>query len=295
MGTTVFTKDDDVQKWQALLDNIPDDAPTFDEILLRGGLSSTQKNVLQANQRYLEDVLRLRGGGWTVAINGPPFIRRLADLLIIFEGPLVAGRKKRFIKRMFGAHAKPHARRRRKGVVTLGASSAELWTTLFELTLVGFFVEQGFNVTLEPELPNGKVPEFRADRGTDTLYVEAKSVSDERLHAILHPQDASMGRFALSASQIQSVGALVERTLTDAKEKFADVEHPYCIFVKIGFPCSAFREVVETSVAATLASAAFASGVTVVSPLEVTCWSNPQARRPLEDFVVAKDFQRLAE
>ena len=95
MGTTVFTKDDDVQKWQALLDNILTMPQTFDEILLRGGLSSTQKNVLQANQRYLEDVLRLEGSAVGPSrSNGPPFIRRLADLLIIFEGPLVAGRKK---------------------------------------------------------------------------------------------------------------------------------------------------------------------------------------------------------
>ena len=187
----------------------------------------------------------------------------------------------------------------------VGTPSGELFDALFELELVCLFVENGYQIELEPSLKawgvgTAKKPEFRAQRGALRVLVEAKTVQTD--HIVFSNPDPPDGSFEVSEEATQQIAKNIVRNLIAARAKFIGVPEPHLIFVRSSFLVphasvrTAMRHLAEDEPATRVPPLNDDSshiGVVFAIPFEVLSYPGKSASVALDDLALAGMRTRL--
>lgn len=216
--------------------------PTFDEVCQKAELTDEQVSLLSSFNSDVRLIIQVRCCQLLMLDNdGNSCLRSIAEKLEVLHGDAVSGAKTRFVEKMFGAHALPQITQSPNGF-RIRPGSDELWSTCYELELIVDFVRAGYSVELEPQLQNGKKPEFLARNEAD-IYVEAKRLDGDRQMDIVFGEDPwtprlddEPERVEFTRAMEQRLERMVSRNVNDASAKFADVSVPHAIFILSSWP-----------------------------------------------------------
>ncbi len=215
--------------------------PTFDEVCQKAALTYEQVALLSTFNLDTKLIIRVRYSQLCFQdSNGTSCLRRIAEDLEILHGEVVSGAKTRFVEKLFGAHALPQFNETQRGW-RMRPGSDELWSTCYELSLIVEFVHAGYLVELEPELSNGKLPDFFV-KGAN-IYVEAKRLDDDRQMDIIFgddpwvkPIDDDAKAVVFNQEKELALKRMISRNVENASAKFDGVSVPHTIFILSPMP-----------------------------------------------------------
>lgn len=154
------------------------------ELFDKAELSEREKQAFLRNKKYCEYWLLRSKRGYHQSLNPekPNFIKKLARVINHLESDLVTGAKKQKIKEMFAPRSPIHKVTKTEISCRSEQNSPILENTYFELLILSFFVERGFNIELIRNKEYGtRIPEFIASKNGIKLSVEAKNLNVDNI------------------------------------------------------------------------------------------------------------------
>ena len=153
---------------------------SLDDIFDKADLTPSERNVFLRNQKYCEHWLLRSKAGYhqSFAPDHTNFIKRLAAVITCLESESVKGDKKQKIRELFGYKSPIHRVYKTKNGIRSTQNSQTLENTYFELEIMSFFVDCGFEIELVKARTEGqKIPEFIASKKDVKISVEAKNLN----------------------------------------------------------------------------------------------------------------------
>ncbi|MBI9046987.1 MAG: hypothetical protein JEZ06_21045 [Anaerolineaceae bacterium] len=154
----------------------------IEELFDAAQLNSSERAIFSKFKAYCEYwLLRSKKPYSRSYDNKPNFIQDLARVLINLQSQRVIGPKDHYVKEMF-SDKKVHKIIETKTGFRSTKNSNKVFNTYFELEIMSFFLENGFNIELSVARSSGqKIPEFVATKNEMRLNIEAKKLDVENI------------------------------------------------------------------------------------------------------------------
>lgn len=216
---------------------------SIDELFDKAELNDVERDAFVRNRKYCEYWLLRSKRMCHQSFNPdlPNFIKRLARVLNYLESNAVRGEKKQKIKEMFGMGSPVHRVYSTKNGCRSTQNSQILENTYFELLILSFLVERGFEIEMIKSREAGKrIPEFIASRDGLKLAGEAKNLDvDSLLDNIFG--DSFIDGFDHRRTEeerekgYQKIKSQIEKRYEDAIGKFHYInnDEKYIVFMSI--------------------------------------------------------------
>ncbi len=158
---------------------------SLNELFDKANLSNDERDVYLSIRKHCEYWLLRSKTYYSQPFNSniPNFIQRLARVLIRFFSENVSGKKFLMIKEMFPKNSPVHrVFKTGTGGVRATQNSSKIENTYFELEIMSFFLDNGFNIKLaSSNIVNRKIPEFTAINKNYKVNIEAKQLNIDKI------------------------------------------------------------------------------------------------------------------
>ncbi|WP_373035176.1 hypothetical protein [Sulfurimonas sp.] len=233
----------DVKDFQAMMEK-PIYA-SLDEVFDKSNLSETEKDAFLRNEKYCKYWLLRSKRYYNQSLNSekPNFIKKLARVINHLESDLVTGAKIQKIKEMFAPRSPIHKVTQTEISCRSEQNSPILENTYFELLILSFFVERGFNIELISNKEYGtRIPEFIASKNGIKLSIEAKNLNVDNIMNNIFGDSFKDGIDHHRTQNEQEKGyknikSQIEKRYEDAMDKYNHInsDEQYIIFMSIYF------------------------------------------------------------
>ncbi|MET0109836.1 MAG: hypothetical protein ABW084_13120 [Candidatus Thiodiazotropha sp.] len=155
---------------------------SLEELYEASNLENTEIDIFNTYKHLCEYWLLRAKIQFTQSFNDKPnFIQNLARVLINLQSKRVTGPKDHLVKEMFSGKAVHREISSNKGN-RIKINSNKVFNTYFELEILSFFLENGFQIELKSSKTKGKkIPEFTAIKDNIRINVEAKNLDGDKI------------------------------------------------------------------------------------------------------------------
>lgn len=215
------------------------------ELFAKAELSEIERQAFLRNKKYCEYWLLRSKRGYHQSFNPekPNFIKKLARVINHLKSDLVKGAKKQKIKEMFAPRSPIHKVTQTEVSCRSERNSSILENTYFELLILSFFVERGFEIELKSNKEHGKrIPEFIASKNGINLSVEAKNLNVDNIMNNIFGNSFEDGidHHRTQYEQVkgyEKIKSQIEKRYKDAMDKYNHInsDEQYIVFMSIYF------------------------------------------------------------
>ena len=216
---------------------------SLDEVFDKADLTEVEREAFVRNKSYCEYWLLRSKRGYHRSFDSEEtnFIKRLARVINCLESDLVSGDKKQKIKELFGVGQPVHRVYKTKNGCRSTQNSPILENTYFELVILSFFVERGYNVELvKSSEPGKRIPKFIVSLNSSKLSVEAKKVNVDSIMDNIFGDSFIDGIDHCRSQAEQEKGykrikSQIEKRYEDAMDKYKHINpsEQYIIFMSV--------------------------------------------------------------
>lgn len=219
---------------------------SLEELFDIAKLSPEEREIFLKHKKYCEFWL-LRSKNHSASWEGRPnFIQNLARVLINLQLSRVTGPKDHYVKEMFSDKKIHRVYKTRNGIRST-SNSNRVFNTYFELEIMSFFLENGFDIELSKSKKNGeKIPEFVATKSGFKLNVEAKKLDIDSIDNNIFG-DVFIDGFGHKQTDedlkkgYQKIQEAFERNYINAMKKYEDIPNDeyfilfFSTYIKISY------------------------------------------------------------
>jgi len=230
-----------VKDFDALMSQ--EEKPSLQYIYEKANLSEDQITTLEKYSDKIGWLIQQNHQFWTLFIQGPCKLQRLADLIKALDNKNVIARDNQKRKKVTELFSKSNEIKTKEinDVVFFGIKSDEHMDTLFEFELLSEYIQQGYKVKLEPQLKSGKKSEFAVRKRQCFLqrekwtHIEAKSLNREIISRNIFGETREEN-FIQTEDNQREIRKVLKNQIKNAREKFINENEPYIIHINPQYP-----------------------------------------------------------